>query len=146
MSEQHIQIRQLFNAPVDTIFDILTDHASFGQVINANIKRVVDSPGDNQNGVGSVRRISAFPAPAFEETVIAYEQNQRMEYVVSKGSPIKNHKGRMEFSDEQGKTRLNYTIDFEPKLPFLLFGAIIKNAIDKSIRGGIKRLAKRYEN
>ena len=43
MGEQHIQIRQLFNAPVDTLFDILTDHESFGQVINANIKWVVDS-------------------------------------------------------------------------------------------------------
>ena len=58
MGEQHIQIRQLFNAPVDTLFDILTDHESFGQVINANIKRVVDSPGENRNGIGSVRRIS----------------------------------------------------------------------------------------
>ena len=146
MGEQHIYIMQLFNAPVDAIFDILTDHESFGQVINAKIKRVIDSQGDNKNGVGSVRRISTFPAPAFEETVVAFEQNRLMEYVISKGSPIKNHKGRMEFTDEQGKTRLNYRIDFEPKLPFLLFGSIIKNAIDKSIRGGLKRLAEGTEN
>ena len=146
MGEQHIQIRQLFNAPVDTLFDILTDHESFGQVINANIKRVVDSPGENKNGIGSVRRISVFPAPAFEETVVAFEQNQLMEYAVSKGSPIKNHKGRMEFSDEQGNTWLNYTIDFEPRLPFLLFGSIIKSALEKSIGASIKRLAERYEN
>ena len=146
MGEQHIQIRQLFSAPVDTLFDILTDHASFGQVINANIKRVVDSPGENKNGIGSVRRISVFPAPAFEETVVAFEQNKLMEYAVTKGSPIKNHKGRMEFSDEQGKTWLNYTIDFEPRLPFLLFGSIIKSALEKSIGAGIKRLAERYEN
>ena len=39
MGEQHIQIMQVFNAPVDTNFDILTDHASFGQVINSNLKR-----------------------------------------------------------------------------------------------------------
>jgi hypothetical protein len=68
-----------------------------------------------------------------------------MEYVVSKGSPIKNHKGRMTFSDEQGKTRLNYTIDFEPKLPFLFFGSILNNAIEKPIRDGLKRLAERYD-
>jgi len=40
MGEQHIQIRQLFNAPVDTLFDILTDHESFGQVINALEKSI----------------------------------------------------------------------------------------------------------
>ncbi len=56
MGEQHIDITQSFNAPVDTIFSLLTDHEAFGQVINANIKRVVDSQGENKNGLGSVRR------------------------------------------------------------------------------------------
>ncbi|MCP4369199.1 MAG: SRPBCC family protein [Deltaproteobacteria bacterium] len=146
MGQQHIKMTQSFNAPVDTIFRILTGHDSFGQVINTKIKRVVDSHGDNKNGLGSVRRINAFPAPAFEETVVTFEPNRLMEYVVSKGSPIKNHKGRMEFSDEQGKTRLKYTIDFEPKLPFLFFGSILKTAIEKPIRKGLKKLADQYDN
>jgi hypothetical protein len=64
-----------------------------------------------------------------------------MEYVVSKGSPIKNHKGRMEFSEEQGKTKLCYTIDFEPKLPFILLGSVLKRAIEKPIRKSLERLA-----
>ncbi len=145
MGKQHINITQLFNTPVDMIFNIITDHEAFGHVINTKTKRVVDSKDENKNGLGSVRRVSVFPAPAFEETVVAFETNQLMEYVVSKGSPIKNHKGRMEFSHEKGKTRLNYTIDFEPKLPFLFFGSIIKNAIEKSIRDGLKRLAERYD-
>ena len=145
MGEQQIKITQLFNAPVDTIFSLLTDHEAFGQVINTKFKRVVDSQGENKNGVGSVRRISAFPAPAFEETVVTFEPTRLMEYVISKGSPIKNHKGRMEFSDEQGQTRLNYTIDFEPKLPFVLLGSILKKAIEKPIREGLIRLAERYQ-
>jgi len=145
MGGQHIKIRQLFNAPVDTIFSLLTDHEAFGQVVNAKIKRVVDSQDENKNGLGSVRRINAFPAPAFEETVVTFEPNQLMEYVLSKGSPIKNHKGRMKFSDEQGKTRLNYTIDFEPKPPFLFLGSILKKAIEKPIRDGLKKLADRYD-
>ena len=145
MGQQNIQISQSFNAPVETIFNILTDHEAFGQVINARIKRVVDSQGENKNGVGSVRRINAFPAPAFEETVVTFEPNQLMEYVISKGSPIKNHMGRMEFSEEHGQTRLEYAIIFEPKLPFLLLGSIIKTAIEKSMRDGLQGLAKRYE-
>ena len=63
----------------------------------------------------------------------------------NKGSPIKNHRGRMEFSDEQGQTRLNYTIDFEPRLPFVLLGSILEKAIEKPIRDGLKRLAERYD-
>ncbi len=146
MGKERIEIEQSFNAPVETIFNILTDHESFGNVISTVIKRVVDSSEANKNGVGSVRRISAFPFPSFEETVVTFKPNQLMEYKVSKGSPIKNHKGRMEFSDESGKTRLYYTIEFDPKLFFVLFGTFLKGAIDKPIRKGIKRLAEDYDS
>jgi Polyketide cyclase / dehydrase and lipid transport len=146
MDKERIEIEQSFNAPVETIFNILTDHESFGNVISTVIKRVVDSSEANKNGVGSVRRISAFPFPSFEETVVTFIPNQLMEYKVSKGSPIKNHKGRMEFSDESGKTRLFYTIEFDPKLFFVFFCTFLKGAIDKPIRKGIKRLAEDYDS
>jgi len=146
MGKQQIEIEQSFNAPIETIFNIMTDHESFGKVISTVVKRVVDSSGPNKNGVGSVRRISAFPFPSFEETVVTFKPYQLMEYKVSKGSPIKNHKGRMEFFDESKKTRLYYTIEFDPKLLFALFGTFIKGAIDKPIRSGIKRLAEDYDS
>ena len=144
MSRQHIEIQQSFNAPVETIFNILTDHVSFGKVIATKVQRVIDSQEENKNGVGSVRRISSFPVPAFEETVITFEPNCLMEYVVSKGSPIKNHKGRMEFSEEGGKTKLFYFIDFEPKQPFTLFGSFLKSVIEKPIRQSLEKLSKSY--
>lgn len=145
MSQQSIHITHLFNAPVEEVFHHLTDHETFGEVINTPIKRVVDSHDPDKNGIGSVRRITAFPFPAFEETVVAFEANQFMEYAVSKGGPIKNHKGRMEFSDEQGKTRLNYTIHFEPKLPLPFWGAVLKRAIETPIDTGLKKLVLGYE-
>jgi hypothetical protein len=145
MSVQHIKIIQLFNAPVDTIFGILADHEAFGEVMNTKIKRVVDSQSENKNGMGAVRRIYIFPALAFEETVIAFEPNRMIAYTVSKGSPIKKHQGRMVFSHEQGNTKLMYTIDFEPKRPFIFFGPLIKKAIEKSMREGLKRLSAQYE-
>jgi len=144
MGRQHIEIQQSFDAPVDTIFKLLTDHESFGKVIATKIKRVVDSPDENKNGVGSVRRIFSFPVPRFEETVITFQPNSLMEYVISKGSPVKNHTGRMEFSEQKGKTRLRYIIDFEPRLPFILLGTVIKSAIENPMRKSLAKLAKRY--
>lgn len=145
MRRQHIDIIQFFNAPRDDIFSLLTDHETFGKVIDSIIRRVVDSQDENKNGLGSVRRVHAFPAPAFEETVVTFEPNRLMEYVVSKGSPIKNHKGRMQFSEIEGQTRLHYTIEFEPKLAFFCLGAILKKAIEKSLRLGLGQLASRYD-
>ena len=94
--------------------------------------------------MGSVRQISSFPVPAFEETVITFQPNALMEYVVSKGSPIKNHTGRMEFSEEGGETKLSYSIDFDPRLPFALLGFVLKSAIERPIRQSLEKLSKRY--
>lgn len=146
MRKQHIEIRQSFSAPVETVFNILSDHESFGKVLATKIRRVVDSPDKNKNGVGSVRRVSSFPLPAFEETVVTFEPNSLVEYVVSKGSPIKNHKGRMEFSESDGKTQLSYYIDFEPKFPFLLPGSFLKSAIENPIRRSLAKLSREMQS
>ena len=67
MGSQHILTKQAFNAPVETVFNELTDHESFGRTINTKIRRIIDSRDDNKNGLGSVRRIHLFPLPDFEE-------------------------------------------------------------------------------
>jgi len=142
MAKQQIAITQSFNAPIATVFAALTDHNNFGKVVKAKISRIKDSDNGNVNGVGSIRRITPLPFSHFEETVVTFETNQLMEYVVSKGSPIKNHKGRMEFSEIDGKTQLRYTIDFEPKIPFL--GKLLKGLIEGPLVKGLKALAVSY--
>ncbi len=142
MAKQQITITQYFNVPIETVFTALTDHNNFGKVINTKICRIEDSEQANLNGLGSIRRISPLPFSHFEETVVTFEANKLMEYVVSKGSPIKNHKGRMEFSEANGKTQLNYTIDFEAKIPFL--GAVLKGLIERPLVKGLKNLAVSY--
>ena len=146
MGKQQIIISLVFNAPVEPIFNILTDHAEFGRIINTKMKRVIDSRGENKNRLGSVRRVYALPGLTFEESVVTFEPNRLMEYTVSKGSPIKNHRGRMEFAEYQGKTRVTYTIDFEPKLPFFLLGSLIKKVIEKPMVQGLTRLVARYDS
>lgn len=50
----------------------------------------------------------------------------------------------MEFSEEGGVTRLCYFIDFDPRLPFMLLGPVLKSAIEKPIRKSLEKLSKRY--
>ena len=145
MARQRIEIQQSFKAPVEDIFKTLADHVSFGKVIETKIKRAIDSQEQNKNGVGSVRRISSFQFPSFEETVLKFENNKLIEYTVSKGSPIKNHKGRMEFSENNGVTNLFYLIEFDPKPPFIFLGSILRKAIDNTIRNGLKKLSEEYD-
>ena len=143
MSSQFIQMNVDFNAPVETVFAQLSDHENMGDILNAKVKRVKDGEG-NLNGVGSVRRITPLPLAEFEETVTAFEQNKLVEYTITKGTPLKNHLGRMVFSESEGKTKLHYTIQFEPKLPIPLTGLIVKTALEKIILSGLHKLAKQY--
>ena len=142
MATQYIDITQIFNAPVETVFSELTDHEKFGKLLKADIKRIVDGEGGYVNGLGSVRKIMPVPLIDFEETVTTFEPNQLMEYMISKGSPIKNHKGRMEFSETEGNTRLRYTIEFESKIP--LMGGLLKPLVEIPIKKGLSSLAKSY--
>lgn len=144
MSSQFIQMNVEFNAPVDTIFGTLSDHEAMGSILGAKVKRVKDGQG-SVNGIGSVRRITPVPLADFEETVTAFEPNKLVEYTITKGSPLKNHLGRMVFSEHNGKTQLHYTIQFEPKLPIPLSGLIVKTALEKIILGGLHKLAKQYQ-
>lgn len=146
MAQQKISIQQTFDAPIATVFNLLTDHESFGKLLGANIKRVKEGHKGGINGLGSVRQIIAVPVitPPFEEEVITFEQNKVMEYTISKGSPIKNHLGRMVFSEVDGKTQLDYTIVFEPKLCLPLIGPLLKKAIEDPIRKGFNKQAQKY--
>ncbi|MDX1693680.1 MAG: SRPBCC family protein [Ketobacteraceae bacterium] len=141
MALTRIHMQQSFNAPVDTIFDILSDHVQFGDILSADIKRVVDSQTDYVNGLGSVRRITLIPTQSFEETITGFEPNALIEYRITRGSPLKNHKGIMRFTEENGKTHLDYQIQFEPRLPIPFFAKGLELALERTISGGLKKLA-----
>jgi len=144
VSSQFLQMNVEFNAPVSEVFNQLSDHENMGKVLGAKVVRIKDGV-QNINGVGSVRRITPIPFAGFEETVTAFESDKLVEYTITKGSPLKNHLGRMIFSEYQGKTKLHYTIQFEPKLPIPLSGLIVKAALEKILLSGLNKVAARYE-
>jgi hypothetical protein len=110
--------------------------------LGQNISRIVDSKDhSNINGVGSVRRIN-IPIFGFEETIIKCESPNRIEYQISKGSPLSHHYGIMLFKNlPNGKTSLDYTIELGSKIP--LMGAILKSVLNKGIGDSIKKYAMR---
>jgi uncharacterized protein YndB with AHSA1/START domain len=142
MSKQYIEIQQDFKAPIQEIFSLLTDHEKFGRLLGANIQRITQGVDGFTNGKGSIRRIKSFPVPSFEESVTKFKENEVMEYTVSKGGPIKNHLGTMYFSGDSKESHLTYSIEFEPKIPFT--GRLVKAAIEKPLRVGLKKLADSY--
>jgi len=137
MSQQNIEIVQDFNKPLAEVFAHLADHNKLGKVLGIPVRRVRDGEGD-VNGVGSVRRLGFGPL-AIEETVTAVSPNRSIDYRISKGGgPVRNHRGRLEFSGSKRGSRVAWTIQFDASLP--LVGPIVKAVLTQGIRLGLKRI------
>ncbi len=140
MPAHHISIEKEYNKPLSEIFSAITDHENFGKLIGAKINRVKQGSDNHINGLDSIRRINIGPLPSFEETVTGFIKDEYFEYKISKGSPIKNHIGKLVFSTSGEQTKLIYTIDFDMKLPLPLIGSIVKNTLEKQISKGLNKL------
>jgi hypothetical protein len=139
MSQQSILMHFEFTKPINEVFSELSDHERFGELCGINMKRIKDGS-DAVNGLGSVRKISIGPLPPFEETITGYQENQFIEYKITKGSPIKNHVGTLNFSETKTGCVLDYEIKLESKIPFTT--GIIKGALKQGISKGIGKYAK----
>jgi len=131
---QRIEIDYDFTLPVDRVYAYLAEHENVGPLFGSKIARVRD--GDtSRNGVGSVRQLRVGILPPFEETVTAAVENERIDYRITKGSPLRNHHGSMVFSAAGTGSHLHYVIEFGAVVPGL--DRLIKPGLERAIRGGL---------
>ncbi len=141
---QKLHFIQDYSVPAYQVFSFFSDHNRLSEIYPAIIKRWIDSNDPrNANGLGSSRILITFPS-IFQETITKYEEPSLIEYQITFGSPLKNHIGTMRFMDiENGKSRLDYTIQFEPRIPKT--GFLLKNILEKQVGQAIRELANRFE-
>lgn len=144
MAVQTVHTIQTYNAPAETVCNWFAEHQNLGAVFLARIRRITDAPGaDGPNGVGSVRRIWIGPTPSFDETITVYEPAKRIEYQITRGSPIKNHNGVMVFTESAGVTTVDYTINMESKIPGTT--GILISIMSFVVRKGMLRVKPKVE-
>ena len=132
---QRLEITQDFTSPVDRVYAYLSEHENLGPLFGARIERVRDG-GSTRNGVGSVRRLKVGPLPWFEETVTQAVPNELIEYRITQGGILRNHRGEMRFAPKGSGSTLTYVIEFDSMLPGT--GPLIKQSLGRNIRSGLK--------
>lgn len=139
MPSQTVHLSAQIAASPEKVYDFFCDHESFGRIWPGQITRIKDSskPG-RPNDVGSVRQIRVGPM-AFEETHTVCDRPRQIQYRVTRGSPIKNHLGTINFIEEGGDTRIDYTIEFDPKIPGT--GCLIARSLKRDWARGIGPVA-----
>jgi uncharacterized protein YndB with AHSA1/START domain len=137
MPSRQVRFRQFFPAPPAEVFAYFADHERNGRIWAGRARRIQDGEDPAEpNGLGSVRELKG-PGPAFEETIVVFEPTRRIEYEVSRGSPLKNHRGVILFDEAPGGTELEYSIRFDPKIPGT--GAIFARWLGHRWKRGVKR-------
>jgi uncharacterized protein YndB with AHSA1/START domain len=137
---QRVLVERDFDQPAERLFAYLAEHENLGELFGMRVERVRDGQSGERNGVGSVRRLSFGGVAPLEESITAYEPNRRIEYRITKGSPLRDHRGEMLFTERPGGgTHLRYEISFGGKFP----GAdrIVALGLRRSIPKGLDKAA-----
>jgi len=125
--------------PPERVFAHLAEHENLADVFGAKITRLRDGGDGNRNGIGSARELRIGPAPPFEETVTEFVPNELIAYEITKGSPLKDHRGEMRFTPEGEGTHLHYEISFSGKLPGIAM--IVAAGLKRNVPQGLAAVA-----
>jgi hypothetical protein len=137
---QRVHVIQDFPQPVSELFAYLSEQENLEPLFGAKIKRLSDGDDGTRNGAGASRELRVGPLPGFVETNVEVIPDELIRYRITRGGILKNHEGVMRFSSQgDGGTLLDYTIEFDGKVPLL--GPIVKRGLTKSIKDGLRRYA-----
>jgi uncharacterized protein YndB with AHSA1/START domain len=128
-----------FAAPVDRVFAYFAEHENGNTTFAPmTVERLNDGTDGTRNGVGSRRRLSLKGVLPFEETVTEVVPGQRIEYRITKGTPLNHHVGVMTFSSPApGRTHLHYVIEFGAPVPGL--AKVIATVIGRGVRRSLPK-------
>lgn len=134
-----VHVIQDFPQPVEEVYAYLSEQENLEPLFRAKIRRLSDGSDGTRNGAGASRELRLGPLPGFVETNIEVVPNELIRYRITKGGLLNNHEGVMRFSRHGEGSRLDYTIDFDAKIPGT--GGLIKGPLTRSISKGLSKYA-----
>jgi uncharacterized protein YndB with AHSA1/START domain len=137
---QHVEVKRVFDAPIETVWNRYTDHVSWTEWAGLG-KVALDREGNPPpNGVGCVRVIASGGVKVYEE-VVGFEPPRRMTYrIVRGGLPLKDHLGEVTFEPDGDRTLVTWRCRFDSRIPGL--GGVFRFFITRLFRNGLEGLAK----
>lgn len=132
-------------APIETVFDAMTDHRAIADSVWACRRSTLDREGTPApNGVGAIRRLVAV-GPPFIEEIVEYQRPTRYAYRMLSGAPTRDHVGTIELREAGTGTEVSWHLRSTMKVPGVdrLMRPVSKGVIDVLLRGGITAAERR---
>ena len=135
---QRLQICETLPLSIDVAFARLADHQRLGAALGVPVKRTRDGEGD-VNGLGSVRTIGFRPLEV-DETITRFDPPSRIDYRISRGSPLRDHRSSIIFSANGNATEVTWNIEFDTT-PRLL-GPVVNRALGLGLRHALRKIGR----
>jgi hypothetical protein len=133
--EGSMQVRAEIPAGISHVFERVTDHEAMAEWPGIQRCRLLE-PGEPRNGLGAVRRITAFGL-TLDERVVGWDPPNGYEYQIIRGLPVVHH-GQIRLVERgRNRTELEWTVELESRIPLLAAG------VAAALRAGLPR-ALRY--
>ena len=132
-------INRTVRAPIERVFDKLTDHAAYAQMTPMRTSSLEREGDPAPNGVGAIRKLG-LAGPPIREEVVGYERPTFFSYKALSGLPVSEHLGEVKLRDVGGRTEMTYTVSFTAKIPHTepVVGAVLRQAVGALVRGIVK--------
>jgi len=138
------ELERRFEAPVDIVWDVLTDHRAY-QEWGAAKSATLEVEGEPEvNGVGAVRRLAEGPL-VVREKVLEFEPKSRFVYTVVSGPPVRDYRATVTLEPRGNATAVRWTVTFRGKIPFtgLFLKPVVRFVITTLIRKASAESARR---
>ncbi len=137
-------LRASVRAPIDTVFDVLTDHRGYARLTPLRSSTLEREGDPAPNGVGAIRRL-ALLGPPIREEVTEYKAPSRFAYKALSGVPARSHAGTVELTSRSNDTDLTWRVDSVPKvrMPDAMWATVVRPAISMLLRGVVKESERR---
>ena len=116
-----VEVHLHIDAPIDRVFDAVTDHEAFLRTEDGDTRTTVLRPGPaDRNGLGCVREVRVGRRVRYVEEITAWERPRCFEYTIREVSMPMRHLGsRLSFASSGGGTDVVWTARFEIPVPVL---------------------------
>lgn len=124
-------------APRRRVWEILIHHEGMPAWFPARevVRRRPGSP--EPDGLGAVRVVRA-NGLALEERISAFKPEERLEYVVVAGAPLRDQRGAVVLSPDTRGTAVRWSVEMTPRIPGT--GWLLRRSVDRMLDRGLSGL------
>ncbi len=139
-----IYVELLLDAPIENVFDRLSDHANYNRFPGIDESELLRPGIDHPNDKGALRRIKA-GFVEFEEEIVNYDAPVMMEYIIRTSAPFNfDHKlGRIQLEQRGDKTRVVWTSEGDVTTPII--GGLLERKANRGFTKTFEDILKSIE-